>query len=67
MAKTKTKEKVVDLTPKAQKITDEQLKEVQNLVNDIILTSNNVGAIATNDEFMNAKPITIKLGFRNPR
>ena len=31
--------------------------------NDIILTSNNVGAIAESDEFMNATPITIQLGF----
>jgi len=35
--------------------------------NSIVLTSNNVGAIADDDEFMNAAPMTIKLGFRNPR
>jgi len=36
MAKTKTKkEKIVDLKPKAEKITDEQLKEVQDVVNEI--------------------------------
>ena len=34
MAKTK-KEKVVDLKPKAEKITDEQLKKVQDTVNNL--------------------------------
>jgi len=29
------KEKVVDLKPKAEKITDEQLKKVQDIVNDM--------------------------------
>ena len=31
--------------------------------NDIVLTANNVGAIATNDEFVNATPITVSLKF----
>ena len=31
--------------------------------NNIVLTSNNVGAIAANDEFMNDKPLTITLAF----
>ena len=31
--------------------------------NDIILTSNNVGAIAADDEFLNDKPLTITLAF----
>ena len=31
--------------------------------NNITLTSNNVGAITDDDEFMNAKPITVTLGF----
>ena len=36
MAKTKTKkEEIVDLKPKAEKITDEQLKRVQETVNNI--------------------------------
>ena len=36
MAKTKTKkEKVVDLKPKAEKITDEQLQKVQTAINEI--------------------------------
>ena len=34
MAKTK-KEEIVDLKPKAEKITDEQLKKVQETVNNI--------------------------------
>ena len=37
---------------------------VSSLTNDdIILTSNNVGAISTNDEFMNATPIKVSLKF----
>ena len=36
MAKTKTKkEEIIDLKPKAEKITDEQLKRVQDAVNNI--------------------------------
>ena len=35
MAKTKKKEKIVDLKPKAEKITDEQLNSVQNVINEI--------------------------------
>ena len=35
MAKTKTKEKIVDLKPKVEKITEEQLKKVQDTVNGI--------------------------------
>ena len=31
----KTKEKIVDLKPKAEKITEEQLKKVQKIVNGI--------------------------------
>jgi hypothetical protein len=33
----------------------------------IVLNANNVGAITNDDEFVNAQPLTIKLGFRNPR
>ena len=47
MAKTKTKEKVVDLTPKPDKITDKQLKEVQNLVNDINRAQMEIGMMET--------------------
>ena len=35
--------------------------------NAIVLTANNVGAIANNDEFINAQPFTMNLSFRNPR
>ena len=36
MAKTKTKkEKIVDLKPKAEKITNEQLNNVQSVINEI--------------------------------
>ena len=39
MAKTKTpkvkKEELVDLTPKPEKITEEQLKSVQGIINSI--------------------------------
>ena len=36
MAKTKTKkDEIVDLKPKAEKITDEQLKHIQSVVNSI--------------------------------
>ena len=47
MAKTKTKEKVVDLTPKVEKITDEQLKEVQTLVNEINRAQMEIGMMET--------------------
>ena len=39
------KEKVVDLKPKAEKITDEQLKKVQNLVNVINRNSLEIGSM----------------------
>ena len=36
MAKTKKKkEKIVDLTPKPEKVTDEQLKEIQGVINGV--------------------------------
>ena len=45
MAKRKTKktEKVIDLTPKAEKITDEQLVRVKNIVNRINRTQLEIG------------------------
>ena len=43
MAKTKKKEKVIDLKPKAEKITDEQLKKVQDAVNEINKTQLEIG------------------------
>ena len=48
MAKAKTKkEKVVDLKHKAEKITDEQLKKVQNVVNNLNRSQMEVGQIET--------------------
>ena len=43
MAKTKTKEKVVDLTPKPEKITDEQLKKLQTTVSNINRSQMEIG------------------------
>ena len=40
-----TKEKVVDLKPKAEKITEEQLKELQSVVNDNNELQFRVGAV----------------------
>ena len=45
MAKTKKKEKIVDLKPKAEKITDEQLEKVQNAVNNINRSQLEIGSI----------------------
>ena len=39
------KEKVVDLKPKAEKVTDEQLKKVQNLVNVINRNNLEIGSM----------------------
>ena len=48
MAKTKTKkEKVIDLKPKAEKITDDQLKEVQDLINNINRSQMELGQMET--------------------
>ena len=44
MAKTK-KEKVVDLKPKAEKITDEQLKKVQDTVNNLNRSQLEIGSM----------------------
>ena len=38
------KEKIVDLKPKAEKITDEQLEKVQNTVNGINRTQLEIGS-----------------------
>ena len=40
-----TKEKVIDLKPKAEKITDEQLKSLQRMVNDNNAVQFRVGAL----------------------
>jgi hypothetical protein len=51
MAKRKTpkvkKEEVVDLTPKPEKITDEQLKSVQNIINSINQHQMEIGSMET--------------------
>ena len=48
MAKTKTKkEKIVDLKPKAEKITDEQLTKVQDLINQINRSQMELGQMET--------------------
>ena len=45
MAKTKKKEKIVDLKPKATKITEEQLTKVQDTVNGINRTQLEIGSM----------------------
>ena len=45
MAKTKKKEKIVDLKPKAEKISEEQLKRVQDIINNINRTQLDMGSI----------------------
>ena len=48
MAKTKTKkEKVIDLKPKAEKITDEQLKNVQGIINTLNRSQLELGIMET--------------------
>jgi hypothetical protein len=49
MAKVKTpkKEKIVDLKPKAEKITDEQLQKVQGIVNAINRAQLDLGMLET--------------------
>ena len=42
MAKTKKEEKVVDLKPKAEKVTDEQLKKIQSIVDRINQSQMNI-------------------------
>ena len=53
MAKTKTKkEEIVDLKPKAEKITDEQLKRVQEAVNNINRFQLELGMLETRKHAM---------------
>ena len=51
MAKQKTKkenkEELVDLTPKPEKVTDEQLKKIQSIVDRINQTQMNIGQLET--------------------
>ena len=54
MAKVKTpkKEKIVDLKPKAEKITDEQLQKVQGIVNAINRAQLDLGMLETRKHAM---------------
>ena len=45
MSKTKKKETIIDLKPKVEKITDEQLKNVQDLINDINKSYMDIGSL----------------------
>ena len=45
MAKTKKKEKIVDLKPKADRVTEDQLKRVQGVVDRINSTHMNIGQL----------------------
>ena len=45
MARTKKKEKVIDLKPKAEKITPEQLKKVQDTINNINKSQLEIGSM----------------------
>tara|TARA_R110002020_G_scaffold410445_1_gene620150 strand:- start:484 stop:786 length:303 start_codon:yes stop_codon:yes gene_type:complete len=48
MAKTKAKkEKIVDLKPKAEKVTEKQLEKVQALINDINRSQMELGQMET--------------------
>ena len=53
MAKTKTKkEKIVDLKPKAEKISEEQLKKVQETINNINRFQMELGMLETRKHSM---------------
>jgi archaellum component FlaC len=45
MKKTKKKEKVIDLKPEVERISDEHLEQVQNLINVINKTQFELGSI----------------------
>jgi len=45
MAKTKKEEKIVDLKPKAEKVTDEQLKNIQAIVDRINNSQMQIGQL----------------------
>ena len=52
MAKTKKKEEVVDLKPKAEKITDEQLAKVQDIISNINRSQMEIGQMETKKHAM---------------
>ncbi len=62
MAKVKTpkKEKIVDLKPKAEKITEEQLTKVQNVVNTLNRVQLELGMIETKKHNLLHSVITIQ-------
>ena len=45
MAKTKKKEKIVDLKPKAEKVTEDQLKRIKGAVDRINSTTMSIGQL----------------------
>ena len=47
MAKTKKEEKIIDLKPKAEKITEDQLKRLQGTVSEINTAQMDIGRIET--------------------
>jgi len=48
MAKRKTKkEEVIDLKPKVEKITDKQLKDIQDIINNINMSELEIGRVET--------------------
>jgi len=48
MAKRKTKkEEIIDLKPKAEKITEEQLEDIQKIINNINMSELEIGRIET--------------------
>ena len=64
MAKRKTPkvEKIIDLKPKAEKITDEQLKKVQEVVNSINRSQIELGQLETRKHELLHNVATIKDG-----
>ena len=60
MAKTKKKEEVVDLKPKAEKITDEQLQKVQTIVNQINRAQLEIGMLESRKHTMLHNVATIQ-------
>ena len=52
MAKTKKKEEVIDLKPKAEKVSEEQLKELQGAINNINKLKFDIGTIEIQKQSM---------------
>ena len=62
MAKRKTPktEKIVDLKPKAEKVTDEQLQKVQGIVNNINRSQLDLGMLETRKHSMLHNIVTLQ-------